>query len=40
MYEIKVVFKNYKTFSSNLKYPRGSFRTQTTETEIFHKNSL
>ena len=39
MYKIKLVLKIQETIKNNLKYPRGAFRTQTSETEIFHKNS-
>ena len=39
MYNLKLVLKNYKTISNNLKYTKGAFRTQTSEKKILYDNS-
>ena len=39
MYKLKLVFKICKTIYNNLKYPKGAFRTQTSEQKILREKS-
>ena len=39
MYKLKLVLKIQKTIENNLKYPKGTFRTQTSENKILRENS-
>ena len=39
MYMLKLVIEIQKTIENNLKYPKGAYRTQTSEKKILRENS-